>query len=314
MLDDGGIAFHLGFELGRDATLRRIARRARRGADRDRRLQGARDRSAGRRASAGIVPALDYLIASNRKGLGDAVPEFDSGALDADGKNVVVIGGGDTAMDCVRTADAPGREIGEMPLSPRPRQHAGLAARSRQRRRRRRRVRMADRARSVPRRRRLSKACASRACAWACPMRRAARCRRKSRARISRCTPISSIKALGFDPEDLPALFGAPELDVTRWGTLKIEPATLDDQSRRRVRGRRHRARRIAGRVGDPRRPRCGRAAIHSISRRAKPRPPRWKRRSDDDETISTPTSKSRASSPMREAGRRHATIRRTGT
>ena len=32
------------------------------------------------------------------------VPEFDSGALNAEGKRVVVIGGGDTAMDCVRTS------------------------------------------------------------------------------------------------------------------------------------------------------------------------------------------------------------------
>ena len=52
----------------------------------------------------GIVPALDFLITSNRKGLGDKVPDFDSGKLNAAGKNVVVIGGGDTAMDCVRTA------------------------------------------------------------------------------------------------------------------------------------------------------------------------------------------------------------------
>src|SRR3546814_16036164 len=52
----------------------------------------------------GVVQALDYLISSNRKGCGDNVPEFDSGAMNAEGKNVVVIGGGDTAMDCVRTA------------------------------------------------------------------------------------------------------------------------------------------------------------------------------------------------------------------
>src|SRR5690606_16488462 len=52
----------------------------------------------------GIYPALDYLTASNRKGLGDAVPAFEDGTLDAAGKRVVVIGGGDTAMDCVRTA------------------------------------------------------------------------------------------------------------------------------------------------------------------------------------------------------------------
>jgi glutamate synthase (NADPH/NADH) small chain len=31
------------------------------------------------------------------------------------------------------------------------------------------------------------------------------------------------IKALGFDPEDLPGLFGEPDLPVTRWGTVKID-------------------------------------------------------------------------------------------
>src|SRR5690606_37162319 len=54
--------------------------------------------------AAGIVRAIDYLTAANRKSFGDDVPEFDSGELNAEGKRVVVIGGGDTAMDCVRTA------------------------------------------------------------------------------------------------------------------------------------------------------------------------------------------------------------------
>ncbi|MEM8582257.1 MAG: NAD(P)-dependent oxidoreductase, partial [Pseudomonadota bacterium] len=53
---------------------------------------------------AGIERAIDYLTASNRKSFGDTVPEFDGGQLNAEGKRVVVIGGGDTAMDCVRTA------------------------------------------------------------------------------------------------------------------------------------------------------------------------------------------------------------------
>ena len=57
-----------------------------------------------------IFPAMDFLTASNRKGLGDAVPAFDDGTLDAKDKKVVVIGGGDTAMDCVRTAVRQGAE------------------------------------------------------------------------------------------------------------------------------------------------------------------------------------------------------------
>ncbi|MCB8829622.1 oxidoreductase FeS-binding subunit, partial [Escherichia coli] len=35
------------------------------------------------------------------------------------------------------------------------------------------------------------------------------------------------IKALGFDAEDLPTLFGAPELGVSRWGTVLVDGRTL---------------------------------------------------------------------------------------
>ena len=51
-----------------------------------------------------VIPALEYLIASNKKGLNDYVKDFENGRLNVKNKNVIVIGGGDTAMDCVRTA------------------------------------------------------------------------------------------------------------------------------------------------------------------------------------------------------------------
>ncbi|MGL4541894.1 MAG: NAD(P)-dependent oxidoreductase, partial [Polymorphobacter sp.] len=97
----GGIVFHANFEVGRDASLADL--RARHdvvliatG------VYQARELGAPGVDATGVVPALDYLIANNRIGFGDAVPGF--AALDAKGRDVVVIGGGDTAMDCVRTA------------------------------------------------------------------------------------------------------------------------------------------------------------------------------------------------------------------
>ena len=103
LLEEQGIVFHLGADVG--GTLPFAELRARHDAvliatgvykPRDIKAPGA--------GLDGIVPALDFLTASNRKGLGDAVPEFDSGRMNAHGKRVVVVGGGDTAMDCVRTS------------------------------------------------------------------------------------------------------------------------------------------------------------------------------------------------------------------
>jgi len=176
----------------------------------------------------GIVEALDYLIASNRKGFGDRVPAFDSGALNAEGKHVVVIGGGDTAMDCVRTAVRQGaasvkclyrRDRANMPGSQREVAHAEeegveflwLCARE---------------------------AFEAAENCWVSGV-RATRMRLGAADASGRRMPEPDaeggfrldadlvIKALGFDPEELPAIFGTPELGVTRWGTLRIDHQSM---------------------------------------------------------------------------------------
>jgi glutamate synthase (NADPH/NADH) small chain len=225
VLIDGGIRFELGGEVGRDVAFQDVLERhdavfigtgVYRG--RDIALPGV--------GLANIVPALDYLTASNRKGLGDAVPAFDSGALNAAGKRVVVIGGGDTAMDCVRTA-------------------VRQAAKSVQCLYRRDRVNMPGSMREV----RHAEEEGVEFIWQAAPEAflgdaqvsavRAVRMRLGAPDATGRRQPEpvadSSfvveadlvIKALGFDPEDLPHLFGQPALEVTRWGTIRIDWQTM---------------------------------------------------------------------------------------
>jgi glutamate synthase (NADPH/NADH) small chain len=103
LLEQSGVRFHLNCEIGHDIALAGLRARH----DAVLIATGvylARDIGGPGSGLPGIVPALEYLTASNRMGLGDSVPAFNSGVLDARGKNVVVVGGGDTAMDCVRTA------------------------------------------------------------------------------------------------------------------------------------------------------------------------------------------------------------------
>ena len=224
LLADGGVRFHANFAVGRDADLASL--RARHAAlliatgvyrARDVALPGAQLPE--------VHAALDYLIASNRKGLGDPVPGFDSGALDARGKRVVVIGGGDTAMDCVRTAVRQGalsvqclyrRDRANMPGSLREVTHAEeegvefvwLAAPE---------AFVGTRKLRAVRAQRIHLGVAD------------ASGRQTPQVIDGSAFELKAdlaIKALGFDPEDLPALFGASELTVTRWGTLRIDPAT----------------------------------------------------------------------------------------
>ena len=102
-LVEGGVDFRLNCDVGSDIGLDEV-RGAHDAVLLATGVYSARDLGGPGSGLGGIVQAIDYLTASNRKGLGDRVDAFDVGTLDARGKHVAVIGGGDTAMDCVRTA------------------------------------------------------------------------------------------------------------------------------------------------------------------------------------------------------------------
>ncbi len=221
-LVDGGIVFKLGFEVTSLAELRAqhdavfIATG----------VYKAREIEAPGVGLSRIVPALDYLFASNRKGFGDAVPDFDSGALDARDKDVAVIGGGDTAMDCVRTALRQGaRSVSCLYRRDRDNMPGSL-----------REVANAEEEGVDFQWLTLPKAFHGKANVEGV---RISRMRlglpdsggRKMPEEIKDADFLLEtdlvIKALGFDAEDLPAKFAAPELGVTKWGTLRVAPATM---------------------------------------------------------------------------------------
>ena len=175
---------------------------------------------------AGVFEALDFLTASNKKGLGDSVAAFEDGTLNAYGKRVVVIGGGDTAMDCVRTAVRQGaakvtclyrRDRANMPGSAREVANAEdegvhfewLAAPK---------AVNGDTQNLhgvIVTKMRLGEADST--------GRQAPEVVAGGEFEIA---ADMVIKALGFDPEDVPTLFGEPALKVSRWGTIRADAIT----------------------------------------------------------------------------------------
>jgi glutamate synthase (NADPH/NADH) small chain len=225
LLAQGGVTFHTEFEVGRDATLTEL--RARHDAILIAvGVYGAREMTVPGVGLGNIAHALPYLIASNRVGLGDRVPAFEDGTLDAAGRDVVVVGGGDTAMDCVRTAVRQGaksvkclyrRDRENMPGSMREvfrAEEEGVEF-----------IWLAQpqaflgnqRVRAV----------------------RAARMHLGVADASGRRVPhpiegsnfdvpaTLVLNALGFEPENLPERFNEPDLGITRWGTLKVDFRTM---------------------------------------------------------------------------------------
>ena len=226
LLKDGGIKFIQNFEVGKDATLEQLRKKhdailIATGVYKPREVELPGN------DLGNIFPAMEFLTASNKKGLGDKVELFDKGILNAEGKDVVVIGGGDTAMDCVRTSVRQKaksvkclyrRDKENMPGSARevanaeeegvefiwlssPKEFKGknkienLVVNQ---------IELGEPDESG---------------------------RRKPEIKDGSEFMVKAdmvIKALGFDPENLPLLFDAQELQVTKWGTIKTDFNTME--------------------------------------------------------------------------------------
>ena len=225
-LKDCGIKFHQNIEIGKDKTFEELREKhdailIATGVYKPKEviLPGSDLKN--------IFPAMEFLTASNRKGLGDSVKEFENGKLNADNKNVVVIGGGDTAMDCVRTAIRQNaksvkciyrRDKENMPGSAREVNNAeeeGIEF-----------MWLSNLKKYIGSEKvsslliekmKLGKSDSSG--------------RKKPESLPNSTFQIKAdivIKALGFVPEDLPALFKEPKLLVSSWRTIKINMKSME--------------------------------------------------------------------------------------
>ena len=226
LLKEGGINFKLNFEVGKDATLDELKK------EHDAILIATgvyKPREIDIKGSdlGNIFPAMEFLTTSNKKGLGDKVENFENGTLNAKDKNVVVIGGGDTAMDCVRTA-----------VRQKAKSVKCLYRRDKEN--------MPGSAREVANAEEEGVEFV-----WLSGPKEFIGKNKVQKVLVNkmklgdpddggRRKPIVDegseyeietdivIKSLGFDPEDLPKLFDEKDLQVSKWGTIKIDFDTME--------------------------------------------------------------------------------------
>ena len=224
-LEDGGVEFVMNCDVGDDLSFDAI-RGKHEAVLIATGVYKTRELEAPGVGSDGVVRAIDYLTASNRKSFGDVVEEFENGELNADGKRVVVIGGGDTAMDCVRTAIRQGaesvkclyrRDRANMPGSQRETQNAEEEG-----------VEFVWL--SAPKGFTSDDGKVEGVMVQKMRLGAPDATGRQMPELIEGSDYIEGadlvVQALGFEPEDIPTLWGVPELEVTRWGTIKAEFTT----------------------------------------------------------------------------------------